>query len=619
MGATLQGFQIAVSGMQTYHLAANITAHNLANTHTKGYSKQTLNVKATTCGSYTSGISGDGVTMTSVTTNRNDYYDTKYRNTQSLAASYETKAYYLNCIENYLYTNDEKAASITSSFDDFFSVLTDLSSNAPSNTNRTQVVTYAETLTEFVKEFAGSLESLQKEANAQIKTVADSINALAEQISSLTKQINTLEVYGSTANDLRDQRNVLLDSMSEYVSVEVLEREPADGVGFNQYLVYVNGSIMVDGENFNQLVLTQRDKKDNLNDIAAMYEIKWSTGDDFPVNGGTGGTLQTLFEVRDGNNGDALAGKLTSLTEGTDGKISVTLEQTNVNSTGKLNIPASNGSINLCGRDYEYDSFEVEVAADGTYKYTFLLTKEMGDVQQGVIQDAITKGVDSVVGNNVNFKGIPYYMAQMNEFVRVFSEEFNRVHNQGYDLDGNPGMDFFNGEHTTEGTNYILNESVDGIDPSFSSLARQDASGNYIGSYYYMNCQNFCVTSEIVRDPEKIAGKVAATNGNSDLGNLEALIKLKSKADMFSHGAPDSFLQSIVSSVGVEGARSTSLAASQTYIKQAVESRRLSVSGVDEDEEGTDLVKFQNLLFNQYKVLSVMDEILDKLINGTAV
>ncbi len=87
---------------------------------------------------------------------------------------------------------------------------------------------------------------------------------------------------------------------------------------------------------------------------------------------------------------------------------------------------------------------------------------------------------------------------------------------------------------------------------------------------------------------------------------------------MFSHGEPDTFLESIVSSVGVDSAKAESLSKSQTQIRMAVESRRLSVSSVDKDEEGAELIKIQNLLFHQYKVLSVMDEVLDKLINGTA-
>ena len=46
------------------------------------------------------------------------------------------------------------------------------------------------------------------------------------------------------------------------------------------------------------------------------------------------------------------------------------------------------------------------------------------------------------IGEQVNFKGIPYYLDQLNTFVRKFSKEFNEVHKTGVDLDGNQGEDF---------------------------------------------------------------------------------------------------------------------------------------------------------------------------------
>ena len=57
----------------------------------------------------------------------------------------------------------------------------------------------------------------------------------------------------------------------------------------------------------------------------------------------------------------------------------------------------------------------------------------------------------------------------------------------------------------------------------------------------------------------------------------------------------------------------------QENLLLSIDQNRQSVSGVDEDEEAEDLMVFQQMLMNQYKVLSVMNEVLDKLINGTAV
>ena len=80
-----------------------------------------------------------------------------------------------------------------------------------------------------------------------------------KKIASLTKQINTLEAYRNPAHDLRDQRNVMIDELSQYCNVEVKEKEPADGVGMNQYYVYVDGAILVDTQEVNKMQVTEMD------------------------------------------------------------------------------------------------------------------------------------------------------------------------------------------------------------------------------------------------------------------------------------------------------------------------------------------------------------------------
>ena len=89
---------------------------------------------------------------------------------------------------------------------------------------------------------------------------------------------------------------------------------------------------------------------------------------------------------------------------------------------------------------------------------------------------------------------------------------------------------------------------------------------------------------------------------------------------MFKQGDPGSFLNVLCTAVlGVDSARVTAATENAQNILDAVDHRRTSISGVDEDEEGQNLVIYQNLLHYQYRVLSIMNEALDKLINGTAV
>ena len=88
---------------------------------------------------------------------------------------------------------------------------------------------------------------------------------------------------------------------------------------------------------------------------------------------------------------------------------------------------------------------------------------------------------------------------------------------------------------------------------------------------------------------------------------------------MFVHGAPDSFSHSLTALLGVESKKEDTMEKSQSNLLYAIDTNRKSVSGVDEDEEGSDMIVFRNMLFNQYKMLNVLNEVLDKLINETGV
>lgn len=626
MASTFGTFEIAKSGMMAYNAALQTTAHNVANIETKGYSKQTTNISAVTSNKTSLTVQGNGVNVDSITRERDEYYDTKYQRTQSTMNYYATQTYYLKDLQDYIcgtITSDEKVR-LTDTFDDFFNALSSLRGNANNSTIRRQVVTLAETFSSYVNDIGTKLQQLQEEANSQIKTCVDQINAYAERIASLNKQIDTVEAYGSTANDLRDQRTKLLDELAQYCNIETAEIPPSDGVGATQFYVYVNGGTLVDTFNVNPLVVTQKDTYSNINDIAGLYTLSWADGTSFNMHStAVGGQLQACIEMRDGNNATYLKGTVTALTQGPEGNQILTVEDTNCNDVQVLNIPSHDGEITINNRVYAYEKFEVKVDADGTFTYEFTLRDKSPVEQATALNIAVQNGYSANVGDPVDSRGVPFYMAQMNEFVRTFAQEFNRVQNEGYDLNDDLGIDFFNATVEATGDNYILQESVDGIDSSFVSVAEQNADGTYTGSYYYMTAMNFSITQEMRDDPSLLACKSKDTPdevvGNDNGENLQRLTEIKDNSKMFVHGAPDAFIQSMTALLGVDGQKAATLQKNQSNLLYAVETNRQSVFGVDEDEEGANLIMFRSMLNHQYKVLNVLTEVLDKLINETGV
>ena len=626
MASTFGTLEIAKSGMMTYNAALQTTAHNVANIETKGYSKQTVNTVSLVGNKSSITVQGFGVNVANITRNRNEYYDTKYQKTQSTYSYYSTESYYLKALQDQIcgnVTSDEKSR-LTDAFDDFFGCLSNLRGNANNSTIRRQAVTLAETFTGYVKNIATGLQQLQDEANTQIKTCVDQINAYAEKIVSLNKQIDTVEAYGSIANDLRDQRSLLLDELAQYCDVDTKEIPPTDGVGENQFYVYINGGTLVDTYKVNPLVATQKDTYSNINDITGLYDISWADGSSFNLHSTSlGGQLQACIETRDGNNATNLNGKVEGLQNNANGNLVLTVTETNCNDVQVLNIPAHDGEITINNRVYAYDNFEVKVDADGNFTYEFTLKDKMPVADAKVLNIAVANGYTANVGTRVDSRGVPFYTAQLNEFVRTFAQEFNRVQNQGYDLNDNLGIDFFNATVNTTGENYVFQESTDGKDASFTSEAVKNADGSYTGSYYYMTALNFSVTRAVTDDPGLLACKAKENPddnvGNDNGDNLQRLTEIKDNSKMFVHGAPDSFIQSMTALLGVDSQKAITMEKSQSNLLYAIDTNRKSVSGVDEDEEGSDLITFQNMLMNQYKVLNVLNEVLDKLINETGV
>jgi flagellar hook-associated protein 1 FlgK len=606
MPSTFWGLGIGTSGLYVNQTGLNTTAHNITNAETKGYSLQSANQSASTPISINTnaGMAGTGVIITSVTQIRSAYFDSKYRENNSIAGEYNTKSQYMTEIENYL--NELNDDGFTKTFNSFYESMQELSKNPSDLTVRNSVIGFGKTFTEYFNSLSESLSSTQTSLNFEVRNQVDKVNTIAQQIATLNQQINRVEINGQNANDIRDKRNVLIDELSQIVNVTTQEYKSEDATGLSTFRVLIDGNSLVESGEFNTLTVEPRtnDEKVNLNDVDGLYDIKWTTGNDFNIRSSTlTGTLKSVIDVRDGNNNENLQGKIAAATAGAT---SITLEATNINDINKLNIP-QNGTIVVGNNELTYDSFSISKDASGKYSYTFNLNKPL--------TDAVAANTTAKIGNSIDYKGIPYYMSKMNEFVRTYATSFNSIHKgeavdpvtgkdtRGEDLNGDYALDFFNGVNPTTGKNYVLSSDVTTLGTS----------------YYNITAANFTVTSEFLTDPKKLATTTDIKAGVENKSIIDGLLKLKDGKTMFKQGSPSQFLQSFVADVGVDTNTASNFAKSQTNILNAVTNQRLSVSGVDTDEEALKLVKYQQGFNMCSHVITVMDEVLDKLINGTGV
>ena len=104
MPSTFFGLTIASSGLRAANAALNTTGNNISNVDTEGYSRQAGVTEAASAlrvfAKY--GCAGAGVETIAIERIRDQFYDNKYRENETRLGEYDTKAYYMRMIEEYL-------------------------------------------------------------------------------------------------------------------------------------------------------------------------------------------------------------------------------------------------------------------------------------------------------------------------------------------------------------------------------------------------------------------------------------------------------------------------------------------------------------------------------------
>ena len=603
MASTFFGLSIATSGLRAYQASANTVANNISNVDTTGYTKQVTNMKANnSLRSYTEyGTLSTGVSAESVTQLRSEYYDNKYWQYSGFRGEYDEKVKYMDQLQTY-FQDDSTIEGFSSIYADFFNDIDSLRGNAADTSVRNQVISGAKKLCSFFNTVSDGLKSIQEDLNEQINSTVDTINSIAQKIALLNDQINDVEINGSYANDMRDQRALLVDQLATMVTVDVQETKVVNSnypdmyTGATNYTIKINGLELIDGNQYRQLECVAREYKDNQNDAEGLYDIRWADNHtEFPTTSNLAtGSLKALMELRDGNNHSNFSGKVTSAS----GR-QVVISNSNVKSELAMNLP-SQGVLTLGNREYTYSSFTMQKTPSGETTFSFTITSETTGLSS-------TVGREASVGTSIDFKGIPYYQSQMNEFLRAFTKEFNDIQHKGVDLYKNPMQSFF------------VAESVQGTELGFAD-ADSDVVRSNGDSYYRLTASNLRV-AKACDDPSVFATADLENfeNGQDYQEMIEEMMKLQKDVVMYRGSGGDQFLATMISDVTVDTDESILLSDNYTTIVNIVEKQRTSISGVDEDEEALDLVKFQNAYNLCSKVVQIMSEMYDRLITSTGV
>lgn len=528
MRSTFMGLETAKRSLFAHQTAMQTAGHNIANANTKGYTRQTVTLTAAKpieavgmTHSTAVGQIGQSVEVTSVRRIREKFLDDQFITENKNLGEWQVRKDTMDKLEAII--NEPSDTGIRQVIEGFWNAWQELSKTPENMTARVLVKERAIALTDAFNHTGRQLRDLSDDITNSIGVDVNQINSIAGQITSLNYEIVRVEGLGDRANDLRDQRDLLIDDLSKLINIRVTE-EPGG------YRVQMGNTVLAaPGED--PAVLTVED-----------IEMAKTTGDL------TGGEVFGMLHSRD---------------------------------------------VHIANYRYQLDLM-VKGIAEGDMKVTLPAGTVIPDGTTLVSGSTSTTYSGSVADRTL--------AADM----EITVKGLNGLHALGYSATNNqaPGA---------------------GI-PFFTSSA---ADGSW-------TAETFSVNADILADVTKVAssmrtyvdadGNERLVQGNNSLAllmasardqklNFEALGS-SSGLSVLSGGSFSEFFQAIVGELGVQSQEASRQFVNQQVLVEQVDSRRQSVSGVSLDEEMADLIKYQHSYNAAARVMTTVDEMLDRIINS---
>ncbi len=221
--SSFSGIEISTRALQAFQHQLDVTGHNIANVNTPGYSRQVVDLQASTPELRNVGKTfafGTGVDVTSVNRIRDAFLDARRITVQSASAKVGQEQIGMQQVADSL--NEPSDNGVSAAMTKFFDAWSGLAGGTGTTGAQTKVQAAATSLTQRVRDLYGSLQSQQ---SAQADTVTQDLKDLQTKINSidnLNTQIRDQKVSGAEANDLMDKRQKLIDEVCGLVNVSVI-------------------------------------------------------------------------------------------------------------------------------------------------------------------------------------------------------------------------------------------------------------------------------------------------------------------------------------------------------------------------------------------------------------
>ena len=570
---------------QTYGL--DVTAHNIANVNTPGYSRQSP-IYSNKMPPYEGGLPlGRGVEISEIVRMSDRFIENQLMQQRANTFYSEQVEEYMRVAEGLFNENTDNSLSVLIA--DFWNLWHDIANNPSSAPERITVVEHATLMSEKFTLLDRNMKQLETDLTIAMGTAVDKINNIAQEVAQLNEKIVHVGP-GKNANDFRDQRNILLSELAEYINVKSFEQENGAVT-----VISAKGSILVQGDKSYDLYLGG----------AAGDRVLWpnSSGSNMDITGYiTEGRLGGILEMRDGIlaqyelNLDALAQSLiwTVNQQHTQG-VGLKLFEPNSSLTGTYKTETDLGNL--------FFGDKIQFIANGFNLWIEDRTDPVNPVMNSVSVDlsgldgsATLNDLANAVNTQITAAGLSGVTLSVSDNALQFtageSYAFGFSDDQSNMLSALGINTFFHG--TTAGSiqvNAVLN------DKDHIAAGQIDAAGLYA---YGDNINALQMTDLQYQSIQMSQWTCDRINGPT-MGNTTATI------EEYYHG--------LVTSMGVISSSISRGRAFNEAMLNNLSELRDEISAVSLDEEMTNLIKYQHAYSAAAKLITVSDEMLDTLLS----
>ena len=657
---TFGSFGTVRLGIYAAQKGLDVTGNNITNINTEGYTRQRLNQVSlipSVCDRYASSYNtriGQGAVISGVNQIRDPGLDISYRKAVSNMGSANAKLEGLNRLASILDevgkgSLEQDDGVILSQLNDIRDLISQAIASSGSSTYDSLIRSSADALAKLFNTYAADLSELKTTYENDLKQDVAEVNDILTQIRDLNVSIRDADLRGDPGLELRDNRNLLLDKLSEYMKIDV--KYSMEDVGANTYVEKLTITLatgdkhtLVDGKY--ATTLTSGDEASHYQ--ITLGELTDAKGDVKPGSGEIPlnelqmyGALQSVRDILNGKgeyatNPDTLETALNDNVEAVNDLLDKIADLTAVINAGGDVTEATAQRDQLVEelKDYvainvtDVPQYSISLATppntllvdntgtahpftvqetDGTYSLQVDGTDTApGAGMLGSVLDAANSPADTDLDSNAATKrGIPYYQMMLDNLAYQFATEMNELNNTGLEGSGNL---FSVGSHTDDAT---------GVDPVTGEPIRITASNISISKSW--DAQS--VSIQYTADPNAPSG---------DTSNMARFLDLFSKkldfkpgdinagaaGDPF-HGSFEDMLLKIQSTLAEDQRSTDSILNNYVITADDLYVDREGVMGVDLNDEATNLMTYQKAYTAACRLLTVLEEALDSLINGT--